>query len=278
MSQAILLETDGAKTKLGGTTGGAAKVLLIGTDGLPYNAAGGGGGGAGDASAANQTTQITQLGAVTETAPATDTASSGLNGRLQRIAQRLTSLIAQLPASLGIKTAANSLSVAPASDAAFALVPTSIVVSTTVTRPANVTAYTANDVVGGAITFASIGASAGYVTIMGADLRYDVAAVPSGMAGMRLYLYSVTPPSASADNAAWDLPSGDRTSFMGYIDLGTPVDLGSTLYTQVDNLNRQVKLGAGETALYGYLVTAGGYTPAANSETFRITLRAVAGV
>lgn len=34
------------------------------------------------------------LGAVTETAPATDTASSGLNGRLQRIAQRLTSLIA----------------------------------------------------------------------------------------------------------------------------------------------------------------------------------------
>lgn len=35
-------------------------------------------------------------GALTETAPATDTASSGLNGRLQRIAQRLTSLIAQV--------------------------------------------------------------------------------------------------------------------------------------------------------------------------------------
>jgi len=40
-------------------------------------------------------------GAVNETAPATDTASSGLNGRLQRIAQRLTSLIALLPTSLG---------------------------------------------------------------------------------------------------------------------------------------------------------------------------------
>jgi len=61
----------------------------------------------------------TLAGALTETAPATDTASSGLNGRLQRIAQRLTSLIAQLPATLGIKTAANSLSVAPASDAVF---------------------------------------------------------------------------------------------------------------------------------------------------------------
>lgn len=35
-----------------------------------------------------------QVGAVGETAPASDTASSGLNGRLQRIAQRLTSLIA----------------------------------------------------------------------------------------------------------------------------------------------------------------------------------------
>lgn len=41
------------------------------------------------------------LGALTETAPATDTASSGLNGRLQRIAQRLTSIIALLPTALG---------------------------------------------------------------------------------------------------------------------------------------------------------------------------------
>jgi hypothetical protein len=43
----------------------------------------------------------TKTGALTETAPATDTASSGLNGRLQRIAQRITSLIALLPTSLG---------------------------------------------------------------------------------------------------------------------------------------------------------------------------------
>lgn len=35
----------------------------------------------------------TKTGALTETAPATDTASSGLNGRLQRIAQRLSTLI-----------------------------------------------------------------------------------------------------------------------------------------------------------------------------------------
>lgn len=59
------------------------------------------------ATAANQSTantslaQIdTDLGALTETAPASDTASSGLNGRLQRIAQRLTSLITLLPSAL----------------------------------------------------------------------------------------------------------------------------------------------------------------------------------
>lgn len=70
--------------------------------------------GGGDASAANQQTQITALnniltiettaagriGATDEGAPANDTASSGLNGRLQRIAQRITSLIDRLPAAL----------------------------------------------------------------------------------------------------------------------------------------------------------------------------------
>lgn len=45
--------------------------------------------------------QNTLIGVVTETAPVTDTASSGLNGRLQRIAQRLTSLIALIPTALG---------------------------------------------------------------------------------------------------------------------------------------------------------------------------------
>lgn len=42
----------------------------------------------------------TKTGSLTETAPASDTASSGLNGRLQRIAQRLTSLIALFPTAL----------------------------------------------------------------------------------------------------------------------------------------------------------------------------------
>lgn len=58
----------------------------------------------------------TIVGAVTETAPGSDTASSGLNGRLQRIAQRLTSIIALLPSVIGQRTKADSLSTVIASD------------------------------------------------------------------------------------------------------------------------------------------------------------------
>jgi len=64
----------------------------------------------------SESTFDTKVGSLTETAPANDTASSGLNGRLQRIAQRITSLIALLPAALGQSTMANSFRVAIASD------------------------------------------------------------------------------------------------------------------------------------------------------------------
>ncbi len=58
----------------------------------------------------------TKVGSLTEAAPASDTASSGLNGRLQRIAQRITSLIALIPTALGQSTMANSFRVVLASD------------------------------------------------------------------------------------------------------------------------------------------------------------------
>lgn len=146
-----------------------------------------------------------------------------------------------------------------------------------ITRPANATPYTANDVVRDVtnqLQFPSMGPSGGEIVITSTELEIDVAAVPSGMTSFRLYLYSVTPPSALADNAAFDLPSGDRASFLGYVDLGTPVDLGSTLYARTDAINAQFKLAG--TSLFGYLVTNGGFTPAGNSEVYKITLHAAA--
>jgi hypothetical protein len=51
----------------------------------------------------NSAEDAAAIGSVTETAPASDTASSGLNGRLQRIAQRLTSILTALGAALTVK-------------------------------------------------------------------------------------------------------------------------------------------------------------------------------
>lgn len=161
---------------------------------------------------------------------------------------------------------------------------TASTVPLTITRPANQTPYTANDVVGGALaalTFANFapvtlaGGAGPQMMITGVQLECDIAAVPAGMVNMRLYLYNVTPPSALADNAAWDLPAGDRASFLGYIDCGTPVDLGSTLYVEANGINKLIALPAASTSLFGYLVTIGGYTPAANSEVYKLTLHAL---
>lgn len=147
------------------------------------------------------------------------------------------------------------------------------------TRPADTNAYAANDVVGqatgatAALQFAGLGpAAGGEVLITRAQLEIDVAAVPSGMTGFRLYLYGATPPSALGDNAAWDLPSGDRAAFLGYVDLGTPVDLGSTLYVDTAGVNTQLSVPSGG-AVFGTLVTNGGYTPG-SADGFRITLHA----
>lgn len=144
----------------------------------------------------------------------------------------------------------------------------------TVTRPANVTPYTAGDVVGGAIPFTEAGPFGQNALITSASLRIDVAAIPAGMTSFRLHLYSVTPPSALADNAVWDLPSGDRDAYLGFVDLGSPADLGSTLFCQVDGVNKQIRLGS-SGSVFGYLVTNGAFTPAGNSEVYTPTLHAV---
>lgn len=145
-------------------------------------------------------------------------------------------------------------------------------VITSITRPANVTAYTALDVVGGALDLGVLGPSAKPVQLLTTQLEIDIAAIPAGMTSFNLALYNVTPPSAIADNGAWDIPAGDRNAFLGLLSLGTPADLGSTLYVETSNIWRQLRLAG--THLFGYLVTVGGFTPAANSEVYRVGLHA----
>lgn len=149
------------------------------------------------------------------------------------------------------------------------------ITAVTITRPANVTAYGSTAVVGGVLTIPSVGPANSPIMITGTRLELDISSVPSGMTSFTLHLYSSTPPSAYTNGSTWDLPSGDRASYIGNINIGVPVDLGSTLYVESNQINKLVKLVGGST-LYGYLVTNTGYTPAANSEVYLVTIATVA--
>ena len=147
----------------------------------------------------------------------------------------------------------------------------------TITRPSNTTGYTAGDVVGDTggsaiISLTSAGPAAGFVIIQSISLVFSDSAVPSGMGAFRLHLYSASP-TAIADNAAFDLVSGDRATYMGFIDLPTPADFGSSLYTQTDYPGRLIKLGAASTTLFAELETRGAYTPvSASTGAIRVNL------
>ncbi len=139
----------------------------------------------------------------------------------------------------------------------------------TITRPSNTTAYTGGDVVGDTngsaiLTFTNAGPSGGFVLLQSMSLVFSDSAVPAGMTNFRLHLYSVIP-TAIADNAAFDLLSGERDTYMGFIDITTPQDLGSSLYTQVDYPGRLIKLATGSTSLFAELETRGAYTPVSAS-------------
>jgi hypothetical protein len=149
------------------------------------------------------------------------------------------------------------------------------------TRTADTNAYTALDVVGSATAaggavrkLMAVGpVLGGEARIKSVSLEIDIAAVPSGMTSFRAYLYSATPASNLGDNAAWDIASNDRPAFLGYVDLGTPVDLGSTLYVKTDEVNMQITVPAGGNLFY-YLVTNGGYTPG-SADKFTVKFHAV---
>lgn len=191
----------------------------------------------------------------------------------------LASIDSKTPA-LGAATIVNSTPVAIASDQIVPVSPVGqgVVATSTVTRAANTTVYTSGDVVGGPLTIANAGASGGNTVFNSISLLQNLTAVPSGQTSFRLHLYNTTPPSAIADNSPFTLGSGDRAAYLGYIDIGTPALVGTgtgTPYAQAPVGQIGFKLAAASTSLFGYLVTNGGFTPAANSETYTLWLNGV---
>lgn len=126
--------------------------------------------------------------------------------------------------------------------------------------------HTAGDCNGAAAEFVLAAPSGCVFMITDADFYIDGGTAEA--TAWRLHLYNVTPPSASADDAAWDVPSGDRSAYIGYIDLGTAVDLGSTQGIQNAGVNRSVKLSG--TSVFGYLVNLTTLTPAAVAHRVRL--------
>lgn len=152
--------------------------------------------------------------------------------------------------------------------------------SATFTRPNDTNAYAAGDVIADStstpnvLTFAAIGPAGGRTKIVTATLEIDSNSIPSGSGPLRLHLYS-SAPTAIADNAAFDLPSGDRAKYVGWIDLPLPTLLGSTAFSQNINDRTELPLAAGSSTLYGILQTTTAFTPVA-SVVRKITLSAVA--
>jgi hypothetical protein len=69
-----------------------------------------------------------------------------------------------------------------------------------------------------------------------------------------VHFYSATPPSAIADDAAWDLTAADRAYYLGSLSLGQPADVGTTQYVETQTHNKTIRLPADATGLWGYLV------------------------
>lgn len=141
-------------------------------------------------------------------------------------------------------------------------------VSKTTTRPANTTAYSVGDVVGedpaANLVFNNVSSVSGAtVIITGASLQARVGTTPSGYGNFRLHLYNQAP-TAIVDNAAFNLPSGDRSKYLGYIEFETPEDLGDTLWSRVNNINMQAELST--TSLFGILETRSAFTPSSGAE------------
>lgn len=149
----------------------------------------------------------------------------------------------------------------------------------TITRAANTTPYTVNDVYGDIFQLQNIGASGGFVFISSIEIIFNLTALPTGMSGFAVYLYSGTPPSAITDNLPFSLGSADRASSLtpgGIILTASLARGGGSVVAEALSINRLIKLANGSTSLWGYLVTLGAFTPAANSETATITVEAFA--
>lgn len=259
------------------------------------------------------------IGSITETAPASDTASSGVNGRLQRIAQRITSLIglfkAEDAASADADVGLGALAVRKASpantsgtDGDYEFLQMSggylwihdnkglanlafSAAFTTLTRPANTTAYAAGDSISNNATAGSVTALSATVSDVNDDPIFVsdilIASSDTGLAGkkLRANLFNSDPTAATGvvggDNAAYsNKRAGYIGTFVGTMETGFSDGSVGRLVPSFRDANYTpaggfvvTKPTTGARTLFIQFVAEEAFTPSANSTTIIATAR-----
>jgi hypothetical protein len=168
---------------------------------------------------------------------------------------------------------------------AQAQTPVTIIASDSLVRPANATAYAANDVVNDSATAANdilifktpTFNSAGTVTgttgvvvnkgmgglIVSALVTTDTANTTNGT--FRLLLFSDTV-TVAADNAAWASSQTSNARSIGHIDFALESNGGSYPQAYVTGLSLPFQCAPDDTKLYGVLLAKAAYTPKHNGK------------
>ena len=145
--------------------------------------------------------------------------------------------------------------------------------TTTITRPADANAYTANDAFADSTTVPTSGGftlssmcrtSGGSGVITDATIIYSTSSSVSGT----FYIYD-SAPTAQNDNAAWSVSDSDQLKLVGTIPFVTVAD-GVNAVQNVQNLNMGYTCSGSANLRYMVKITTG-YTPASGDT---LTLRA----
>ena len=147
----------------------------------------------------------------------------------------------------------------------------------TITRSADTTAYTATspifDVYGGLFELENIGEAGKAIFLSYFEVSLNLSAVPQGMTSFTVYLYPIEPTNI-ADNNIWTIGSDPVLDPVGFNVSMSLAKGGDRVVGVVRDLNQLFILTS--TSLWGYLVTDGAFTPAADGETGTIRSRSFA--
>jgi hypothetical protein len=147
----------------------------------------------------------------------------------------------------------------------------------TITRAADTTTYTASapnfDVYGGLFELQNIGVAGKGIFLSYFEISLNLSAVSQGMASFAVHLYP-TAPTTIADNSIWTIGSDPVLDPVGFNVSMSLAKGGGKVVGVVRDLNQLFILTS--SSLWGYLVTNGAVTPAANSETGTIRARSFA--